>query len=369
MQARKSLLHTTQRILDGSYDRCDLKTFIARCAYHSEGFLRNRISRGKLYFDPLLSPDRDVTDLAIDCIAGLFSRDTENQFYLLNRYFDPLWEEISSHPELLDIHLRRLIVSTTHQELIAHFAQSDPHGWRIYRNLNLVPKRLSEIKSHDELSESYFYYTEPGETIVFPENLCPECPTMKDDALYSEIARRMSGASYITGVIREFLRDLRQQDDVQQFVSKLRLFRAIRNYDSVTLVPISSDMSIADLSTISPESTLFPEIKDLLEQIKPILLDNIQETYTNRAKICEQTSQAYFEILKGYFTDFLQDGKPRKLPDYFRGTHLIHDSDQAYRRHRGRIEYLIKITKQDLRQSYAKHFPNQATVMLSSDKE
>jgi len=130
-----------QAVCSGNYSESQLKDFIYLCYYTAHAFLIHEEAKGKAIRGYERQPE-SLEDMAWDCIASLFARDSHEQFHLLRRYFGRYFAR-SNNPltdEEIFISLQRIVINRTKQELVRIFAERDPIGAKILRNIKLALK-------------------------------------------------------------------------------------------------------------------------------------------------------------------------------------------------------------------------------------
>lgn len=90
----------------------------------------------------IFNSDRELRDIAIDCMASLFRRDDSGQFIALKKYF-------SRHGVDL-VTIKKLIFKKTRQELSLIFHDRNPHGSGIIRNIRIAVQTSKNIRLFKE---------------------------------------------------------------------------------------------------------------------------------------------------------------------------------------------------------------------------
>ncbi len=88
-----------------------------------------------------------ITDLAYDCIAEAFVKDENNQFICLHNFVESLREEINTLPDNeVFLAYKSFIIKIANTQLARLYAQIDPAGAKIHRNLRDCLKHSAKLK-------------------------------------------------------------------------------------------------------------------------------------------------------------------------------------------------------------------------------
>ncbi len=169
------------RIIDGSYNRQDLKQFINLCTSISAAYLKNELYYNRIYFPIVHENSNDLKDISLDLIAPLFERDESGSFKLFKQNLQSVYDELAE--ELLYNRLKSIIISKTRQELIERFKEEEPGGYKILRNIKLVPTRNKNIKKFNIQFNTYYYYFEGECQEPAIDHLKAELPEIEQDEL------------------------------------------------------------------------------------------------------------------------------------------------------------------------------------------
>lgn len=157
------LSYVIPRICSGGYSESELALFIELAQKISLNYLKYQEVIGKaIRWEKADNRSVELNDIAIDCIAGLFMMNEDNEFVQLVRYFGPhLNGAVPSEAELL-ILLRRLVIKKTKQELARIFKERDPEGAKIIRNIRVAVKNSSDLVLFREAGREYVSFCQNG---------------------------------------------------------------------------------------------------------------------------------------------------------------------------------------------------------------
>lgn len=337
------------KIISGGYLHSDLVEFVHVCKSFAETFLRTQHYYNKLFFST--NHPSKISDLALDVIGPLFARDDHGCFYELKRFFEPYLADVEFDENLALVHLRRLVVSKARQELINFFKQEDPSGWRIYRNLQLAPKRNANIGVFKDFDRLHYYYKPAALNREIPSGLRPELNEIPDEKLEQRFLHALKLTKKTPEVVEVVLKNLSEEDEYRLFVSRKKLFQALKAVWGFDVVPMNDFQFAGDLN-VDLQQTLSKNQEGILGELIVYLNDVVNKTYMEKQKATSEETAAYESILEAYFLDLLSCGSPQKLPYYI--DHCSKDGElkKNWNLHKNRLEYMIKLGKKHMRESW-----------------
>ena len=345
----ENLVDALGNILANQISTRDLNSFISYCQALSKTSLIHEIQHGRLNLDQSLSSQNQLDDFALDCIADLFARDNRGDLYLLRRVFEPKMVEIHKSPQSAIILLRKLISSRVHQSLISLFSRVDKGGWKIWRNLSLVTKRNPHIHEFSYLSTCYLYCDMHGKPSSVPDGLNP-AGTMLPDELLSEWLQLNLKAHYgLPQAILGVFEKLNRENEYRQFIERGRLFHALKQHLNVSYIDIGEIESLGSWEAERRKGSSALTTQLLISQINSYISSELLSKYIQKGKIAPELSDQYFKILEIYFSDLISDGFVEKLQKYLKHTGNKDLMNREWLLHRGRLEYMIKLGKDWLR--------------------
>ena len=310
----------------------------------------HEIQHGRLNLDQSLSSQDQLDDFALDCIADLFARDKKGDLYLLRRVFEPKIIEIRKSPQSALILLRKLISSRVHQSLISLFSRVDQGGWKIWRNLSLVTKRNPHIHEFSYMSNCYLYCDKQSIHSSVPDGLNP-CGTVLPDELLSDWLQMNLKDHYgLPQAILGVFDKLNQELEYRQFLERGRLFHALKQHLNVSYIDIEEIETLGSWEAERTRGNGSSTTQQLIPQINSYISSEILSKYVRKGKITNELSDQYKNILDIYFSDLISDGFVEKLQKYVIHTEHAELMNGEWLLHRGRLEYMIKLGKEWLRE-------------------
>ncbi len=399
----KRLSYLVPRIVQGGYSQGELCEFINLVQKISLSYLKYQEVIGKHIRWERRGKSGELEDMAIDCVAGLFMRNENNEFVQLRRYFGPY---LDSTAELNDVELlimlRRLVIKKTKQELSRIFKERDPEGAKIIRNIRVAVKNAKDLGIFREMGREYIFVrngtparslapvtayadgpkkksgvkTLPGGVKTAPAVLKESypvkpavnpMPVMKAADLSEEervylrktkpsIPEKMLKNNYlelstakdhVSTTIRKMLSVVKIDERFQNFLPTDVVARLIRH----TNLEMVRTRLIAQIEDLSPlDYVRLKEIERAKKRVLQRVRQKIHSQYVASGKIAPEKGEIYFRTLSDVLDDITHS---KKIESYFR--HLrkyIPDLTQRRYREEERtiFEYLGKLTKKWFRE-------------------
>ena len=336
--------------VEGELHGSELKVFIIICRAFSKACILREIQQGRLDLDHSLVGNGQLDDFALDSIADLFARDELGDLIHFKRFFAPQLNNLTNSPERVIPILRKLIASRVHQSLVALFSRVDQGGWKIWRNLSLVATRHSAVHEFSYLGQVFLYYATESGQLRIPDDLNPQASAPPDQVLSEQLRAHMQSSYGLPQGIAAILQDLRTQFVYQHFLARGQLFQILKERLNINYIDVEE---IDALSTpVSRSASLDTDIRAHipLDRFIEYIQKTLQERYVDKGKIDVQLKHSYITILQLYFTDLLADGFVERLPEYLALSGASSLSDKDWLLHRGRLEYMIKLGRDHIRE-------------------
>jgi len=366
MLSTEQLQQLIIKILNSELSVLELNLFIRYCASIATAYLFSRKKNARLSHEFMGADETQIQQLAIDSIADLFARDHQNKFTCLIRYYSPLLTVIEKIPDEALFLTRRLIVAHTKQYLVKTYANNDPAGAKIYRNLGLVPKRDDQVKLVEYEDQQYCFFWDKEQSFKFPESLNPGKPQIEWDIARQQLEASEYKTMSVPKIVRDFLSRLSQEDDYRHFIARSELFKLLNH--TLGMKTISIDTGEYPTPNIHADHFAITESDQgkYLKIVEDGMRSEIEKKYVSNAKIGEGDALIYSTILNKYFQDLIMDGFAGKLPEYRLNSNFNDISDELWKVHRGRLEYLIKLGREQLKAYFENEFLKSPGMLIES---
>jgi len=400
----KRLSYLVPRIVTGGYSQGELCEFINLVQKISLSYLKYQEVIGKHIRWERRGKSGELEDMAIDCVAGLFMRNENNEFVQLRRYFGPYLDSAAEPNDVeLLIMLRRLVIKKTKQELSRIFKERDPEGAKIIRNIRVAVKNAKDLGIFREMGREYIFVRTPawagrslapaesyadgprkksgGKPVPVGVKTAPALlkesypakpavnpmPVMKaadlsdDELVYlrktkPSIPEKMLKNNYlelstakdhVSTTIRKMLSVVKIDERFQNFLPTDVVARLIRH----TNLEMVRTRLIAQIEDLSPlDYVRLKEIERAKKRVLQRVRQKIHSQYVASGKVATEKGEIYFRTLADVMDDITHS---KKIESYFR--HLrkyIPDLTQRRYREEERtiFEYLGKLTKKWFRE-------------------
>jgi hypothetical protein len=394
----KRLSYLVPRIVQGGYSQGELCEFINLVQKISLSYLKYQEVIGKHIRWERRGKSGELEDMAIDCVAGLFMRNENNEFVQLRRYFGPYLDTNTALNDVeLLIMLRRLVIKKTKQELSRIFKERDPEGAKIIRNIRVAVKNARDLGIFREMGREYIFlrngsaavgrhahvvHAEAGKKkvnavkapVFVPEPykgksvepvnavavvkageltedelvyLRKAKPSIPEKTLKNHYLDLYTAKDHVSTTIRKMLSVVKTDERFQNFLPTDVVARLIRH----TNLEMVRTRLIAQIEDVSPlDYVRLKEIERAKKRVLSRVRQKIHSQYVASGKVSPEKGEIYFKTLADVLDDITHS---KKIESYFR--HLrkyIPDLTQRRYREEERtiFEYLGKLTKKWFRE-------------------
>jgi len=344
-----------QNICNGSYCQSQLVEFINLTQKISLGYLKYQEIIGKRISGERVDTDVELQDLAVDCIAELFSGDGLGNFPQLQKYYLPKFEEDPniSDAEVL-VFTRRLVVRKTKQELSRIFRERDPEGAKIVRNIKVAIRTSDQLQMFADLGKEYVFYKSdleisdeaPIDIEEIADYLRRKEPPIPEDVLHSRFIDIYNPSDSVSSSIRKLLKNVYQIDGYQNYLPVDTIVKLIRQ---VKFDAFKENMA-ADDNVPTPLDVLeTKEIEGYIDVVMERVNEKIEYQYLQSNKLERARAAIYSKALRDVLFDLIQK---KDNSSYYRNLryYLPELTQKEYRQNeRSVFEYLAKVAKREFR--------------------
>jgi len=333
-QELQKLHQTITSLCDGTCSQQEINQFAKLCLKMAVVNLRVLEGRGQRIRET--GDQSELQGIASDCIADLFVQNKDGSLPQLQKYFASRITEDQRADDLL-ILLRQLIAHKVRQHLTKFYAQRDPDGAKLIRNIRLATTRFKELQIYKDITGEYISFSN---TKTQNHRICRHDYLDLQNA-FSFIFR---GDYSVDKLVFKVLSKL--SDDFESFVEVriLDLVKLIRHYRSVIE------------RNESTESTVDPlyyqrevELKKKVVKIVDRLNEKISDKYITKNKLSLDEGIAVSKALKDMAKDAL-DGERLQENYYYLQKHWISLTREEYFVSVRKIfEYFVRLFKDEVR--------------------
>jgi len=349
-----TLTQTVAVICDGTYCQAQLIQFIELTKKISLGYLRYQEVIGKRISGERLETKDELEDLALDCIAELFSGDGNGNFPQLIKYYTPFLElENIDDAEILAL-TRRLVVRKTKQELSRIFRERDPEGAKIVRNIKVAIRSSEKLEIFRDLGKEFVFYKNGfninNDTLTDISSLSSylrrKSSPIPEDVLHTRFIDIISPKDSISSALKKLLNTIYELKDYQNFLPMDVIVKLIRKVKFEGL----REKLTADDNVPTPLDHLeTKEIEGYVKVVMQSIQQKIDKLYLKSGKITPSKAKIYNFALHDVLYDLLHK---KDSSSYYRNLkyYLPQLTQIQYRKEERTIfEYLAKVAKKNFR--------------------
>jgi|GEM_PF-949538 len=318
-------------LIDGTIPIADLTGFVYFTRSIAESYLLHfRYNVLNVCYQQGIS----VSDLGIDCIGELFSRDEDDDFFIMSNFVQSLRMPLDSIPDNeLFFAYKSFVIKLADAQLARTYAQIDPVGARLHRNIKETVKHSDRLT----LSEDFRGY------MIYPGN-DTSCEHLEESQLDDLERRLLEGSSvfHSTPKILDRLSTL-LENEYRKAVRLIDIVQILKKY--------LSSHSVQD--GIGNGSEIFDDVTPVdMKILRPEILRDIQSkifsTYIISGKINKKDAQLLYAILVDIVTGLLDREIPTDSYYVIANKHLSISREEYNNEWRVKIEYLARLAREKL---------------------
>jgi hypothetical protein len=341
-------------IISGEYTQAQLVQFINLAQKISLSYLKYQEVTGKRISGERVETEVELEDMAIDCIAELFSSDGSAIFPQLVRYYQSKFEENAcmTDQDVL-ILTRRLVVRKTKQELSRIFRERDPEGAKIVRNIKVAIRSSEKLHAFRDMGKEYVFYknglhldnpADSVETVL--QYLRKNNPPIPEDHLHSRFLNLYNPSDSVSASINKLLESIHSLQDYQNFLPIEKIVKLIRG---VKFDAFRDNLRLDDNVPTPLDHLESKEIESFISLVMEIIWGKIETQYLRTGKLSYEKADIYNKALRDVLFDLIQK---KDNSSYYRNLkyYLPELTQREYRQYeRSVFEYLAKVAKREFR--------------------
>ncbi len=278
-----------------------------------------------------------LTDLAYDCLGEAFMRDSRNSFVCIRNFAGSLTVDLCSIPEHeLFLAFKGLLLRIAERHLARLFAQSDPAGAKIHRNLRdclKISRALTLEKDFRGL-------------VLRPKDYdsLDHLPPYPSDKLDREIQEFFNPSDSVSQFLSRLKEILVGQSEFRRSVPILEIVRILKRIYHEDLAWSEDGRDV-----VCPQGDeLYDfEIEGIRREVNTAVKEKILLTYLARGKINRQDADAMARSLHDLIEDWTSGEEQSTSLYRYLARHLNIDEETYERAYRPKMEYLLKIARDE----------------------
>lgn len=309
-----------------------VRALVTLCHRMALLYIRKKARAGSLHI-PFFG--LSTSDLALDCVSTLFSRDADGRFHHLRTYYAGAPLSTLATEELLAV-TRRLVFSAVNQQIYRLLKEEDPSLDKLLRNLRAAARKTPRV-SEERRGGELWICTE-GETER--TQMLPSMPPEFLDALLSPELRHDTS---LRDVVRQLGRILETQSVYRKSCRLVALALTVR----AAYARFGRDET--DQTRWEETGLRHEEIMQMIDQSVESVGRRMHDTYVHHHHLGSDEFGAYLQAVRDALRNRFLDSKagsnslfqhlkrhlPALTPDQYRGGHRCH------------MEYLLRLARKD----------------------
>jgi len=317
-----------------------VRQYVKLCHTLAQTYLNYKIKSGRL--DPNFF-GVTADDLAMDCIAFLFTRSDSGEFTKIKNYFSSFDTATLTDDELI-IRTRRLVFNSINDELYRLYKLEDPSLGNIIRCIKSALKYTPDLFSERVDGEIWLY------TAGSNDNQS-SLPLLPHEHIWLLIGKEFTFSMTVREIVHTFSRILKSQRHYQKRYPLIGLAYLIRT--------MYSAVGDTEPEITQPDDGFREdEIRELIKDSAETVQTHMRENYILRSKISPDIYDGFFraieQILEAQYV--FNDGFDRSYYEYLQ-MHSPEICPESYRnKHRPHFEYLVRLAREELIKKIKKDF-------------
>lgn len=278
-----------------------------------------------------------IEDLSIDCIADLFELDCSKRYFRLQNLISHMESNLESMPDV-EYYLiyKAFLIKIAESQLARYYAQLDPNGYKINRNIKNFITSVSEYR----LSQTPY-----GTILSFDIN------NNSADALpYYELDRLKTDFNKIAGLKNDIPTLMKQlhmlilgQTSFRTDLLLSDIVLLFKDYFKINETKQENDDHFLEFSSHLDDI----ELKLIKQKVITLLNEKIIIQYYAKNKLTRVQADILYSVMIDIIEDWIMIGDNNTLIKYF--SKYSKTERDFYIIYKPKIEYLIKIAKNEFR--------------------
>ncbi|MEW6507326.1 MAG: hypothetical protein AB1432_06215 [Bacteroidota bacterium] len=280
-----------------------------------------------------------LTDLAYDCIADAFGRNKELKFYAVNQFINSLQEDVKLvQPFNLFIAFKSYLIKIANAQISKLYAQTDPIGAKILRNIKDKVKESDKLcikKDLRGLKIEVKNFVDGNNSTDFPiEQLLIE-------------AKRNNRILTTSELLEHIYSNLQNQSEYKKSVYLFDIVLLFKNYFN-SEYEFNYEYSEEKLnSKIDGNCFEEYEMQNLKQKVENFIKEKIMVNYFLKGKLNKVEAEAIYLTIKDIICDWCTGFfSNNSIYEYF-NSHFILSHDLYLKKYRTKIEYLVKLARDE----------------------
>jgi hypothetical protein len=327
-----SVLGKVQR---GAIEVSELAKLIHHSAMIIQAYLRHMRSSAVQLCD---RQGLTIADLSQDCIADAFARDADGIYFRFIRFVDSLQQPLDRiDPQQLFLAYRAFLSRVADAQLARLFAQTDPIGAKIHRNVKLALRGSEVFRVRDDFRGTVL------EPLTLPLN--DRLEGLSRESLASRVAERANGRTDIPELLQVLHGVLAEEEECSRAVT---LFDVVQVFRAFYIDGRGDEDGVSAWQEEAGVSLEQSEFNQIRVEVERALREKIVVGYLAKGKMDRDLADAVAGAFHDLLDDWLELNDQRPLYDYLARRHAVSRAEYESGV-RPKMEYLLKLAREEFR--------------------
>ena len=322
-----------RKVLTGTASLSEINLLVRHAHHFAIVRLKQLLGSGRLH---LQSFPLSVESTAIDCIAELFERDSDNVFVELEHFFcvEHNLDELTDDD--LIAFFRALIFTKLNDGIFSLYRENDPVLSKILRNVKSAIQQNNCFTIVQILGVSVLVYNKQE-----ARRCLPEMPLEKVEHYFNSMIKDVHSIRNYLHVVEQLFSS---ETEYSASTPLIDLCIAIKRHIIQFQIPVNK-LILNDESLFQRDAVM------LIDETLLHMRKQLHERYVLKNKLSEEHFTAYVNAISCMVNDtfLLNDGSEKKYGEYLQEQLPALTYEEYRLHHRKQFEYITKLIKKEVR--------------------
>lgn len=277
-----------------------------------------------------------LSDLAYDCIAQLFARDEDENFYQLENFAASLPAGLEQTPESeLFLAFKAFVLKAVKARLAKIYAESDPVGARIHRNIKACIKTCPALK----LTEDFRGYVLQPANRAALEHLNPFPNAEIEKALFA----RIRGPTHIPELLEVLTAIITEQQKYRRSLPLLDVVQIFKKFYAQFAETITIEEGPPQVNQVDEL-----DLQIIQKEVRRAVQEKIVSTYFMKGKITQPEAETLSRVMSEVVADWCRGATGETSLYQYLGRCMTLSKTEYETQWRTKLEYLTRIAREHL---------------------
>lgn len=276
-------------------------------------------------------------DLAYECIAEVFARDSEKKFFRIEKFCNALHGGIEKIAEIeIFLAYKSFLLKTVDSQIALLFAREDPTGSKIHRNIRDAVRKTDMFDFQRGMFGAIISpkYIEPLEHLpAFP------IEDLEQEYLSNNKNRKQNFLDHIQ-IIYDIVASQNEYSRVIPIFDLVKIFKKYFSADAL--------IDLSDLNLLTDGKGLSNvEIEEFQSKVLAAMKEKILIKYFAKGKFNREQAEAIYFALRDIVNDWCFNGECQEAFYNYLNRYLKIDESLYSTIYKAKLEYLVKLAREE----------------------